>query len=218
MTIRTLQAVVIAVLVTLACPRANAEFLFNFNAGGGFASPTIDVRPGESIVVEVLLTQTNSESRLTTDGLVLMDFTVASSNGADVTTVDSSFGPGFVDNTFASQTGFNDAFARVDEVSSDPLGASGPKTDNNSIDADSTLLGTVSYDISATASGSYTLTVSANEDGIGQRVALGGSPFPENITVAGNSLTLHVVAIPEPSGAMLLAAAGVAALVRRRTR
>ena len=214
---------------TLSCVRNEcyADFIFNLAAGGQFAPAQIDVNAGDTITLDVLITQTGPETRLnnTSSGLVSANFSLDSS-GSFATPVSYTLGLGLVERPNAVGNPNNSLISggliRVDAQTSDLTGATGVTTANTALDAlsNSVLLASIDYAISPTASGVFALSVQPEVDGFGDRVSVVGAPFPDTISVDNGSVVLSVnaAAVPEPS-AFAMTVLGVLCIgLRRRFR
>ena len=203
-------------ILILVVQIAHAEFVLEFGEAGIVGDNSFDAAPNGTFDVQVYLTQTNSESRLSSasTALAIADFTITIT-GTDVLPTATAFGTGFVDD-FSGNTGVSGTTARVAQFESSFLGTSGVTTSADGLDDNSVLLGTITFTVGATASGVFNLQVSQRADFGSLSVA--NTPFPSPINAANGTGTLTVTAVPEPSSLLFLTAIVGAATVRRRKR
>ncbi|MGV3486425.1 MAG: PEP-CTERM sorting domain-containing protein [Planctomycetaceae bacterium] len=201
---------------------SSAAFVINFGSSSTFSPSHINVVAGETVAINVFLTQTDGENRLSSasTGLVSADFSLSSSDGSDVVPLSFSFGSGF-ENRPGSSSGIAGNLARIDEQEeTDPFGKTGVTTANTSFDTsnNSILLGTVNFQIAGDATGFYTIFADPNVDQFGDRFTVVGTVLPESIDVLSNSIDLQVTAVPEPSSVIAIAALGGVGLIHRSRR
>lgn len=192
---------------------AQADLILGFAKGGSF-STSFSAAPNSTLTLQLILTQSNGETRLSNPGLAIADFQVAI-DGLNVAPTAFTFGTGFVDDTSTNSriTGLS---TRIAEFTGSN-GITSNVDSNGDTTLDSVLLGTVTYNIGALASGNYNLSVQKRtEEGA---FSIDNSPgIPLNVTnvVSNGSATLTITAVPEPSSAVFLMLGGLWACVARR--
>ncbi len=193
---------------------AQADLILGFAKGGSF-STSFSAASNSSLTLQLILTQSNGETRLTNPGLAIADFDVVI-DGVNVAPTAFTFGTGFVNDTNSGITGLSTRIAEFESSLSGKNGITANIDGNGDTTLDSVLLGTVTYNIGALASGNYNLSVL-------KRTAFGSFSiadpvFPDNVTnvVSNGSATLTITAVPEPSSTVFLMLGGLWACVARR--
>lgn len=210
------QLLRVTLLVVLLCQSSLAGLILEFGQGNTPGSTTFNSPINSSLTLQLYLTQTGTETRLSSasTGLAIADFEVTLSNGSGVTPVSVAFGPGFIDDT-SGNTGITGLIARIAEFESSASGNVGVTTATDGVSDNSILLGTVTLQVGNSALGPVTLTIS-------QRPALGSFSLadpllPSSINVTSGTATLFITAVPEPS-ALVLCMATLMVGLRFRTR
>jgi hypothetical protein len=210
---------------------ANAELVYNFGQNGVVGGTEFMANAGDSITLEIYLTQTGtfdvfgtavSDFRLSNNpgafGLGADDFNFAVGTGAETDVVPRdigagfNFGTGLLDDGTSGRSGSSGIraafFASQDNnVSITPVFAAavgtpmGFQSNNLPIGENSILLAEVTLDIGIGAAGPFNLSTSAG--GVG--ALIGNSILAGPFVVPSNGMaTLNVTAVPEPSTWALL--------------
>ena len=193
---------------------AQADLMLGFAQGGSF-STSFSAAPNSTLTLQLILTQSNGETRLSNPGLAIADFQVAV-DGVNVAPTAFTFGTGFVDDT-STNSRITGLTARIAEFTGSN-GITANVDSNGDTTLDSVLLGTVTYNIGALASGNYNLTVLKRTEQGAFSIAAPQLSLTIDVTnvVTNGSATLTITAVPEPSSAVFLMLGGLWACVARR--
>jgi hypothetical protein len=213
-----LKTLLFTLLVLSLRSTAHADFILGF-AQGGLASTSFSAAPNSNLTLQLILTQSTGETRLSNPGLAIADFDVVI-NGANVAPTAFTFGTGFV-NDGSGNSGIASLSTRIAEFESTLSGNNGitVNVDSNGDTAlDSVLLGTVTYNIGTLASGSYNLTVQKRTALGAFSIAAPAPGLPTDVTnfVSNGSAILTITAVPEPSSAVFVALSCLAVYVAKR--
>ena len=195
---------------------AQADLMLGFAQGNSFTT-SFSKAPNSNLTVQLILTQSNGETRLSTPGLAIADFQVAI-NGANISPTAFTFGTGFVDDT-STNSGITGLSTRIAEFESSFTGNNGVTANldsNGDTTLDSVLLGTVTYNIGILASGNYNLTIVKRTELGSFSIAAPVLPLDVTNVVSNGSATLTITAVPEPSSAVFLILGGLLGCVERR--
>lgn len=200
-------------LALIAASPCCAGFILQLGQSGTVGNNVFAGSPGDTVVMQIYLTQTGGETRLSSSStaLVSADFHVTI-DGSLVSPVATSFGPGFKDDT-SGKTGFTLSDARIAEFASEQSGHVGVTTSADGVSDNSVLLGTVSFLIAPGASGIYNLSAARDTSSPLGSFALAAG-YPQTIDVSSGFGTLEVSSTPEPSS-LVLSAIGIAAVAYR---
>ncbi len=218
------RSVLFLALVVVSSTQSHAAFVLNVHDGSLFAPSVVNVNAGSTVTINFLLTQ-DGETVLdhAETGLIGADFdaTVA---GTGITPTSFTINPSFIDaNQPLNPTGISGQEVRWNIQDPANLTASGITVSNDTVpldfDGDSIVLGTATFTIDSSATGSRLVTLAANTDGFGDRFSRANpGGFPVNLAVDSNSFTFNVTAVPEPSSFAALLIFGGVAMTRRRRR
>lgn len=197
---------------------AQADLMLGFAQGNSFTT-SFSKAPNSTLTLQLILTQSNGETRLSTPGLAIADFQVAI-NGANISPTAFTFGTGFVNDT-TTNSGITGLSTRIAEFESSFTGNNGVTANldsNGDTTLDSVLLGTVTYNIGVLASGNYNLTIVKRTEQGAFSIATTAPSLPLDVTnlVSNGSATLTITAVPEPSSAVFLILGGLLGCVARR--
>jgi PEP-CTERM motif len=211
-----LKTLLFTLLVLSLRSTAHADFILGFAQGGTF-STSFSAAPNSNLTLQLILTQSTGETRLSNPGLAIADFDVVI-NGANVAPTAFTFGTGFVDDT-SNNSGITGLSTRIAEFESSFSGNSGVTANvdsNGDTVLDSVLLGTVTYNIGTMASGNYNLSVLKRDALSAFSIAAPGLPIDVTSVVSNGSAILTITAVPEPSSAVFLILGGLLGCVARR--
>lgn len=207
----TALGLLLALIVASPCC---AGFILQLGQSGTVGNNTFAGSPGDTVVMQIYLTQTDGETRLSSSStaLVSADFHLTI-DGSLVSPVATSFGPGLKDDT-SGKTGFTLSDARIAEIAKEQTGHVGVTTSADGVSDNSVLLGTVSFLIAPGASGIYNLSAARDTSSPLGSFALADPDYPQRIDVSSGFGTLEVSSTPEPSS-LVLSAIGIAAVAYR---
>ena len=211
-----LMTLVFTLLLLSLRSTAQADLILGFAQGNSFTT-SFSKAPNSTLTLQLILTQSNGETRLTNPGLAIADFQVAI-DGVNVAPTAFTFGTGFVNDT-STNSGITGLSTRIAEFESSLTGNNGVTANldsNGDTTLDSVLLGTVTYNIGVLASGNYNLTIVKRTEFGAFSIAAPGLPLDVTNLVSNGSATLTITAVPEPSSAVFLILGGLLGCVARR--
>lgn len=195
---------------------AQAALVLQFGQDGTAGVTNFSAQPNDTLQVEVYITQTDGDTRLSDQGLssFQFDFTI----GGDGSVIHGPQG------SFMFQDGLDNfaTEARTDQLldvgafaDNDPSDATGTKV--IPVKAPTILLGIATVNVGETASGDYSFAIAPASDATS--FSTGDDPFRGSVTVDPGSatLTVNATAVPEPSY-LAIAVAGLALRLRRSWR
>jgi hypothetical protein len=206
-----LYGVMALVLMTLQS-LARADLVLEFGQGGTIGLTSFEAKVGDSINVDLYITQKGNEARLTTRGLatMAMKFTIDGNGGATHGDLLSNI-PTHFDNVIQNTLSVDEQVLIVDAVNTTGSGL-------KAIGSNSILLGTAT--IRANQLGLYNFNLGLPEDPGVLSFTLAGLPLTFIIPDEGNAI-FNVTAVPEPGSLATLAmcvALGIGARFRRHKR
>lgn len=226
MHVKLVSSAFLWVLILTAHHQARADYVLNISDGVNFAPSVVNVNAGSTVTISFLATQTDGANFFDspTTGLVAGDFD-ATVSGSDITPVSFSINSLFTDVGGTEPTAISGQEVRFNIFEITGTGAPGITVANDigGLDpgGDSVVLGTATFNVSASAVGSHVVTIVPNKDGFGNDLFLRADTGSIPLQLEFNdptTFTFNVTAVPEPSsfGALLLI--GGALTLRRRRR
>ncbi len=212
-----LLAIAVGAFSSLCGSKASADLVLRFGESGAPTLSTIDANAGSSFNLDLFVVQEGlngglPDDRLNTEGIGGYDiaFSIGGSGGIAISNpILYSFSPGLdalgseatrVDAQYAEFAGNGPASGATVSPVVAPIGT------------DFIRLGTISLEVSAGASGPFTIDLQAPSPSFN---SLGTDPFNTFVPTSASS-TINVTAVPEPSSLALLSCVGLVGLIVRR--
>ncbi len=213
-----------AILFCFPARSTKAELILQFGKEGVVGATDFSVAPGQSQLIDIFLTQTPGDTRLTSPGLGLGAFRLILSS-PDIThapLASFQFGPGFVEGENGlSELNGQTLLIDLKGTPVDPFTVTPVTTTGGS---SSIKLGTTVLTAMPGAFGPYGLELRSGRDPVGADPVtpdfiLGNSALGAFVAVSPSTATLNVSPVPEPSSfALLIFTATTASIVFRRRR
>ncbi|TWU47693.1 PEP-CTERM sorting domain-containing protein [Rubripirellula reticaptiva] len=200
-----------------------ADFVLHFVNSDDEIVTALNVNPGESVSFKLILTQTNSETRLSDEGLNLFDASITSNNLLFGTPTGISLDAAFSESLLGASTFSAEDYefhGTAPVLSPDSAVTPNFFSTPTLLIHDSILLGTGTYLVDSMATGTATLTAAGIPFDIFPSFVLAADNpvFATQFNPTPAMLTLQANAVPEPSSAVLIGLAIAVGGLRLRRR
>ncbi len=188
-------------------PVCNAALVLQFGQGASVGLNSFSVSPGDTISVDVYLTQTDSETRLNDENtsvsgyefnLSLFDVMTLSPS-TDVSFLNSVvYGPSFITSNIST---FNGSIATIAGESSKAPNPEVPGViaSDDGVADNSVLLATIEIQLTNASSGTFRLTATPASDPFGSKIFSPDTVLFGGLSVGSGTADFSVTAVPEPS-------------------
>ena len=211
---KSIQVSLCVIVCSCFARACNAELILQFGVGDTIGLTSLNVDAGESLLLDLYITQTGSTVRLNSESTSVntVDVTFSVTGGPGVAPNDSvAFGNFFRDTSFTSRMGQALRFsAESTKIPPTPTSdVPGVISSDDGVADNSILFGTISLSTAADVSGSRTILLSGNTDSFGNLTTSPDTVLTGGLPLVSGSLTLNVSAVPEPSSLMLVGVIGM---------